>query len=111
MARADATAAALDRLLATERTALIAGKLGELDRLARRKAEMIARLAVEPASEAVLKRMKAALLQQERVIAAVRAGRLAAKTAAREAPLLRTYGPDGSADRGPDQGRLIARRV
>lgn len=111
MAHADYTAAALDRLLAAERAALMSGRLGELERLARRKVDLIARLGAEPGSTAALARMKAALLRQDRLIAAIRAGRLAAKAAAREKPLLRTYGPDGSAERGADQGRMIARRV
>ncbi len=111
MARVETTAVALDRLLAQERAALISGKMSDLDRLAKRKAELIARLAAEPQSEAALHRIRTALLRQDKVIAAVRAGRLSAKAEARETPLLRTYLPDGSAEKGPDQGRLIARRV
>jgi flagellar biosynthesis/type III secretory pathway chaperone len=111
MARADDMAVALDRLLASERAALLSGKVDDLDRLARRKADLVARIVAEPDSEAALSRMKAALLRQDRLIAAVRAGRQVAQTANRDRPQLRTYGPDGASDLGADQGRRFARRL
>ncbi len=111
MPRAEETVVALDRLLAAEKLALLEGRTADLDRLARRKTDLVARMTAENGSAAALVHMKSALMRQERLMAAVRAGRLAAQTANRDRPQLRTYGPDGASGPNADQGRQIARRV
>lgn len=102
------TAAALDRLLAAERQAILTGRLGGLDRVARAKLALVTRLAAAPEGADSLAHMRAALARQDRLIAAVRDGARAARKAEVS---LSTYGPDGAVDPAQPVGTRVARRV
>jgi flagellar biosynthesis/type III secretory pathway chaperone len=104
----DRTAAALDRLLAAERQALLTGRLAGLDRVAQAKLALVTRLAAAPDGADALARMRAALARQDSIIAAARDGALSARKAEVS---LSTYGPDGATDPAQPVGSRVARRV
>jgi flagellar biosynthesis/type III secretory pathway chaperone len=104
----DRAAAALDRLLAAERQAILSGRLADLDRLARAKLALVTRLSAAPGGEGAFARMRAALVLQDRLIGAARNGANAARKAEAK---LSTYGPNGAADAESAVGTRVARRV
>jgi flagellar biosynthesis/type III secretory pathway chaperone len=110
MATDDRMLAALDRLLAAERGALRDARYADLARLATQKADLVMRLCGVDATGARTARVRAALLRQEAVLRAARAGARAARRQESGSPLLTIYGPDGASGTIDAQGARIARR-
>lgn len=105
-------AAALTRLLAAERSAIVTGDFAGLERLTRRKLELVGALKAGPDSAAALARMKAEVLRHDRLMSATRDGlRGMAWPKQSASDPLTTYGPDGAAETHPESGRRMARRV
>jgi flagellar biosynthesis/type III secretory pathway chaperone len=104
--------ARLERLLAAERTALLAGRYDRLGSLLHRKSALIEALAESEGGAQVLARVRPLLERNLRLIGSALEGVRGARAALQKAAEpLRTYGPDGQAGPAGTAGERVVRRV